>query len=219
MTVVQEPISGKKTTARDILRLATAPAHVRLHRTPLLAAFGDSVLSVTGYVELMRLFRAFYRELDPQLTAGMAKFNAGRGQFNYIPRAPMFDGDLQALGQTVSHDMPHGQLPALRLVGESPASLAGGIYVVEGSILGGTGLNRCARRILHASDTKGRAYWQWCSQNAGSRWPAALEFIEWLWATGGSREQMTEAARTVFDSLHEVFSALSFQTNDLTVSP
>jgi heme oxygenase len=68
---------------------------------------------------------------------------------------------------------------------DNASALAGALYVVEGSILGGSGLDRCARKVLQSDDLAGRRYWQWCRDNASMRWKATQQMINEVWFAQG----------------------------------
>jgi heme oxygenase len=184
------------------LRIATHAVHEALHRAPLLAAFEGQQLDVQGYGRIMQIFHGFYRALDPLIDQAMPLLDHHANGFSYQPRAPMFArdiGDLECLfaRQETNQSGWSGSLPPL----DNASALAGAVYVVEGSILGGSGLDRCARKVLQSDDPVGRHYWQWCRENASIRWKATQKMVNEIWLTHGEGELMIASANAVFGDL------------------
>lgn len=196
-------IAAKELVVDDVpackrLKEATLVRHQQLHQTPLLAALEREDLDLDGYIRVMQVFHDFYAEFDQPIVDALPSLGGLTDPLDYTPRAPMFASDLQAMGVVPSGPRPAAPTP-VRIIG--PSRLAGVLYVVEGSMLGGAALNRCARRILQADDVKGRFYWQWCRDNAGSRWHAVRRAVEDIWLKDGRGADMIEAAAEVFDVL------------------
>jgi heme oxygenase len=184
------------------LRKATHAVHEALHRAPLLAAFEGQQLDVQGYGRIMQIFHQFYCTLDPLIAQAMPLLKHYANRFSYQPRAPMFArdiGDLECLFARQETNQPgwSGSLPSL----DNASALAGAIYVVEGSILGGSGLDRCARKVLQSDDLAGRRYWQWCRDNASMRWKATQQMINEVWFALDEGELMIASANAVFGDL------------------
>lgn len=184
------------------LRHATHAVHEALHRAPLLAAFESQQLDVSGYVRIMQIFHEFYRAIDPLICRAMPCLNLYERGFSYEPRAPMFARDIRDLDRLSSQheacsSAPCRGLPPL----DNVSAVTGALYVVEGSILGGSGLDRCARKVLQSDDPAGRSYWQWCRNNASLRWKATQKIVNDVWLAHGEGDLMIESANTVFGDL------------------
>ena len=184
------------------LKLATRAVHDQLHRTPLLADFERGELGFAGYVRVMQVFHDFYASIDTPIETAMPVLAGSAGPFRYVARAPMFADDLLALG-VAPHCPAVGEASWISL--GNAATLAGVLYVIEGSILGGAGLNQCARKILQSNDLKGRFYWQWCRDNAASRWPWVRKAIDAIGHQHDCEAEMTAAAGKVFHDLLQRF--------------
>lgn len=184
------------------LRNATHAVHEALHRAPLLAAFENQQLDVPGYCRIMQVFHEFYRTLDPLICRAMPLLDHYANGFSYQPRAPMFARDIGYLECLFAEQQTlqpgwSGSLPPL----DNASALAGALYVVEGSILGGSGLDRCARKVLQSDDPAGRHYWQWCRDNASMRWKATQQMVNEVWLIEGEAELMIASANAVFGNL------------------
>ena len=187
------------------LKLATRAAHEALHQTPLLKSFEVNRLDLHGYVQIMREFHQFYAGLDPLIERALPRL-AGLGvPFSYAPRAPMFLRDIEALADPVP--VPASRTDDGQCIGElaSASMLAGALYVVEGSILGGSGLDRCAQQVLGQDDASGRTYWQWCRANASARWQLTRSLVDGVWLAEGQGNVMIDTANRVFASLLDRF--------------
>jgi heme oxygenase len=207
-----------ETLADDIpvsarLKQATRAVHDQLHRTPLLAAFERAELDIDDYLRVLQVFHDFYAAIDQPIEDAMPLLPALPEPFEYVPRAPMFARDLASLGVR-SLQTGMSQPPQFSIA--STGSLAGALYVVEGSILGGAGLNQCARKILQGDDLAGRFYWQWCRDNAAARWPSVRRALNAAWREGCSEAEMIATAGSVFDDLLQRFEQAAGRRNLLT---
>ena len=186
------------------LKQATRAVHEQLHRTPLLAAFERAELDIAGYVRVMHVFHEFYASIDEPVEDAMPLLAAMPEPFKYVPRAPMFARDLASLGVV----LPSATMSrSTRFAISSAAELSGVLYVVEGSILGGAGLNRCAGKILQHDDLAGRYYWLWCRENAASRWSSVRRMLDSSWAMNAGEAEMLAAAGKTFDDLLQRFES------------
>jgi heme oxygenase (biliverdin-IX-beta and delta-forming) len=185
----------------QVLRAATTEAHERLHHSSMLGAFEAGTTDAGGYADIMQVFLDYYRAVDPVVISAMAE-HAGGAQFSYIPRAELFARDIAALPILPSLAPVEYHAPAI----SNAAELAGVIYVIEGSILGGAGLDRAARTVLRDGTVEGRSYWQWCRSNAGKRWKEARSFIDALVCSHAGQASAVAAATTHFDLLQTRFS-------------
>jgi heme oxygenase len=158
-----------------------------------------------GYLRMMRVFHDFYIWLDPLICRSMPLLGHHAHGFTYTPRAPMFARDISDLeprcprtSTSTSTCARSGQQLPLDTAG----ALAGALYVVEGSILGGSGLDRCARSVLQSHDSAGRSYWQWCRNNARHRWLATRQIDQrGLVVRKAEGELMIASADAVFGDL------------------
>ena len=185
----------------QLLRAATTEAHERLHHSSMLGAFEAGTTDAGGYADIMQVFLDYYRAVDPVVINAMAE-HAASAAFSYIPRAGLFARDIAALPVGPSLAPVEYVVPAIN----SPAELAGVVYVIEGSILGGAGLDRAARAVLKGDTPEGRSYWQWCRSNAGKRWKETRSFIDELVPGHEGHASAVAAATTHFDLLQTRFS-------------
>jgi heme oxygenase len=190
------------------LKHATRSVHEALHRAPLLAAFEHQQLDIAGYLRMMRVFHDFYIWLDPLICRSMPLLGHHAHGFTYTPRAPMFARDISDLEPRCpehQHQPQPGARSGRQLPLDTAGALAGALYVVEGSILGGSGLDRCARSVLQSHGSAGRSYWQWCRNNARHRWLATRQIVDQVWLSQGSGDLMADSAMRVFADLLERF--------------
>jgi heme oxygenase len=177
--------------ARHALRAATHGVHEALHRQPDLAALAEGRITRERYARLLGGMHGFHAGLEPAVRAAEARFAPALGGFRYRPRRAVLAGDLAALG-AVPGEAAAAEAPALA----SPAALAGAVYVLDGSLLGATTLERAARALPFAP--AGTAYWAWCRRAGPDAWRAARGLIARLDAGPAARAEMETAARATF---------------------
>lgn len=193
-------------SARALLREHTHDAHQRLHRLTVFRALLAGTLEREGYGRLLTRLHDYYRGVDASLLSACRRLALRGEDYAYQPRAAMFAADLVTLGfacTPAGADLP----PTI----ETPAALAGALYVIEGSLLGGATLDDAARRLLpasHAADTQGRSYWAWCRQVASERWQSTTSFIERLAHTPNMAHAAIAAAHATFTSMHLCLESL-----------
>ena len=194
--------SVSSTTARGALREHTRAAHERLHELESFRALLAGTLAHSAYARLLARMHGYYARVDAVLNQACARFNAGEHEYLYAARAPLFARDLAALGGTRIDDDASTVLPELA----SAAALAGALYVIEGSLLGGASLNRAARRLLAQEDsneTDGRCYWAWCHDVGAARWQHTSTLIDGWVNTPARLTQASAAAHATFERLHQ----------------
>lgn len=175
------------------LREATARSHEALHHNAMLRPMAEGCVTVGEYRKLMLRFLGYYRTLDPILiSAGSALADRSAG-LSYEPRSPFFERDLCALGTDLLTVTECTEQPA---IATWPA-FAGALYVIEGSSLGGSTLERAAARSVRP---EARSYWIWCRENCGDRWRMTRQALTHLETTEAKNEAI-EAAEATFDTM------------------
>lgn len=194
VTVCATPVS-----ARQHLKSSTNKLHEQLHDLPAFVGLLDNTLDLPGYVAIMSKFRDFYARLDVQVMRACSNYNIPQNLYSYEPREPMFAADVLALGgdrHVLDHD--NCQWPEI----DSAASLAGVVYVIDGSVLGGITMNKSAAVLIGNSGITGRSYWNWCRENGLRQWHQALALVDSCWAVEKNQPIMTDAAMRTFEALN-----------------
>jgi heme oxygenase len=95
----------------------------------------------------------------------------------------------------------------------SNATALGGMYVLEGSILGGVVILKHLRTTLGSESLAGKAsYFTAYGSEIGSRWKIFLEAF--CHASSGMEEEVIESASQTFSILHSWFNNTSFQLSN-----
>lgn len=129
---------------------------------------------------LMSRMGGFYAALDPLIAAACESMGDDIAGYRYRPRLGLFPS--------------RSRRPVLIPAVDTPAALAGAIYVVDGAVLGGQVLARAfGDRSLHP-------YWHWCCQNGPSVWRAAKALIDHLDTDAKARAAATRTALDMFDA-------------------
>lgn len=141
---------------RDVLRLATAEVHERLHRHPGFAAVQAGTIDHAAYAALLIRIYGFYRpfeaaaQVDPQRTRWL-------------------EIDLAALGVDVARQEKLARC-TMFTVPLSPDYVLGARYVVEGSSLGGRGMARQLDVLLGSDASDGRRFFSGYGSETGVVW-------------------------------------------------
>ena len=171
-------------TADDHARVEAALdlMHPRLDRPRLRAA--------------MSSLHAFWRVAEHGLDGWAAHhpLDAGRADWTGRRRAHLYAADVRALGAE-----PVPDAPVLPVVGSTDEAL-GRMYVLEGSTLGGTFIDRHLASLPALADVRLRAFSPY-GERTGAMWAAYRRATREHVASGGDADRVVGAARSTFGAL------------------
>ena len=184
--------------ATDVLRLlrtGTAAAHESVERTLDLL---DPALDRPRLTVVLTRMHGFWRAAEAGLDDWATRFpcDAGAVAWSARRRAGLFADDLVALGAA-----PAGAEPALAPVTDTDDAL-GRLYVLEGSTLGGTFIDRHLAELPALSDVRLRAFSPY-GADTGAMWHAFRRVTRDRVAAGGDADAMLSAATDTFRALAE----------------
>jgi heme oxygenase len=169
------------------LRSATAD----LHRAAEDAfASGERLTSMAGYVDLLDRLWSLHAGLE-QAVALHAPGIFGL-EVERFRRSPMLTLDLEAIAARAP------RLTPVLVAFASPAAALGGLYVLEGSMLGGRVLLRRAQDGLGVTELHGARFLAGHGAATGQRWKQFLQVLALIPATGEDAEQAETGARATF---------------------
>ncbi|WP_372621451.1 biliverdin-producing heme oxygenase [Falsiroseomonas sp.] len=189
-------------SARDELRDATEAAHLRLHAIPAFQALAEGRITLAGYAALLRRKLGFHAALEarleeaPSLTAFGIETAARR-------RTPLLLADLAFLA--APEEAPSAPLLAPLPPFGSAAEALGGLYVAEGSTLGGRHLARALDAILPPGP-EGRRFLLGHGARHGEMWRACCAAIERCGTAPEGRAGMIRGATATFAAFEEWFT-------------
>lgn len=193
---------------RHILRTETDVAHQRLHAQSSFAALAAGTIDLSDYVRLMQRLHDFYRPLDQAISAALS--DCDNPAFDYQWRSDLLAADLDHFGGTEDQPIWQGASSVV-----SPKTVGGVLYVVEGAVLGGSLLDRMARKLLSEHSTNGRGYWAWCRSEGKHRWASLLRYLDGLSARGHAVDDLTAGAHATFAELGDWLAPLDRPVHDL----
>lgn len=208
MTGRQSQRSSKK-DCRFALRSETAEIHEQLHRVASFQGLLDGNMSLEHYVALMTRLHGFYVPLDRSVLAACSRTDVFQGQFCYQPRAEMLAQDLATLGVSPGQVESNETCVDINSI-ETAEALAGVIYVIEGSVLGGAMISKAINHLPLSENVKRKNYWTWCRINGKARWAMTLQFVDELDCQGVDRALMVDAAKATFAAMHKWLARPSF---------
>jgi len=175
------------------LRTGTADEHQDVERALDLL---DPALGRERLAEVLGRMHGFWVAAEAGLDEWAARTPADADEVAWTQRrrAVLFADDLRSLGRAAAADGP--RLPAVTDTDEA----LGRLYVLEGSTLGGTFIDRHLASLPHLADVRIRAFSPYGSRT-GAMWAAFRRVTRERAAAGGDVDTMVGAARATFGAL------------------
>jgi heme oxygenase len=189
---------GRDDSTEDVLRLlrsATAAEHGAVERTLDLL---DAGLDRSRLVAVLTRLHGFWVAAEAGLDAWAVRCPADADTVAWLRRrrARLFAADLAALGAAGSSQRP--ELAELAGTGEA----LGRMYVLEGSTIGGTFIDRHLGGLPGLAGVRLRAFSPY-GADTGAMWQSFRRFTRDHVAGGGDAEAVVGAARDTFGALAE----------------
>jgi len=186
--------------ARAALRDATEAAHLRLHELAPFRALAEGSLDRVGYGALLGRLLGFHAAMERRLAEAPALDGFGI-DLAERRRSPLLRADLAWLGCPD----PGAEAPLPPFAG-APAAI-GGLYVVEGSTLGGLHLARALDPLL-PDGVEGRRFLLGHGAAHGAMWRAACAAFERCGATPRGLAGMIAGAIASFEAFEHWFATV-----------
>lgn len=185
---------------RAELRARTHDVHQQLHLHSNFVALFDGTIRLPQYTELLQRFHGFYEPLESAIDAALERTSTLSAGFTYAHRTALLERDLANLGFTAGQI---AQNPRCASVAKSvtPDTVAGVLYVIEGSTLGASLIDRAAQKILPDSATHGRNFWAWSRAHNTQRWAAINAYLDHLERSGHPLDAIVFGAQNTFTAL------------------
>ena len=182
---------------RQRLRAATHDIHVRLDHHPLLAGITKPAYPLAFYRQVLLGYFCLYLMLEKAIATAIAREGL---DFDYKARLklPWINADLKYLGlETLAaeHFPRHDIGP---FVINNPAQLAGTLYAIEGSTLGGQVIARHVAKNLGLTSTAGARFFNGYGEETAERWHAFEGFMQRSCVDESSQRQACDAAVSTF---------------------
>lgn len=191
---------------RSMLRQATHADHVRLNGHPLLAPLTRPQLTRPHYGRVLVAYFHFYRCLEARIDQAEQRLP---GALPYAERrkTPWLASDLVHLGLAPGASAPAPM--AAWDVGpiDGLGALAGVLYAVEGSTLGGQVIGRHLAGNLGLTSREGARFFNAYGAETESRWQAFLAWLEGLAMEPEERQQAGLQAGNIFSKLEILLDA------------
>ncbi|MEP1611589.1 MAG: biliverdin-producing heme oxygenase [Roseobacter sp.] len=200
-------IAVRSHSIRDELRVCTRAAHEKLHEHSLFVELFDGSVSLERYSALMQSFHGFYTPMERGVDRALSEITPGGISFSYTKRANLLTQDLRDLGYNARHI---DQNPTCETIYDvvTPQSLAGVLYVIEGSILGAAKIDRAAHRLLKSDTPDGRRFWAWSRANNTSRWAMINAYLAQRETSDHNLDAIIQGANDTFQALADWLAPL-----------
>ena len=187
------------------LRQATQQSHKAVERMTPFFAEGFNQASYLHWLELMH---GFYSSVDAVVI--QSGFTAATG-WHYIPRCSLIEADVLALtGQGVKALPDHGNVLVDVKELHNISEVAGMLYVVEGSALGGEVLMKVLGRKVGVSAAAGASFFAPHGNDPRPMWGNYVQLLAQLASSGNAEDDVVRGAVTCFTALQKWIGQGSF---------
>ena len=177
---------------RSALRDATRESHHVIDHHPLVAPLVRADIGLDAYACALRGLLCIHRPLQRALANAIAQTGLN---YELADRVGWLMADLESLGISERHPGLAWKAPSVI----DAASLAGVLYVVEGSTLGGQVIARRIESSLGLTAAHGARFFNGWGSATENRWLAFWDFAEF--ATGNDAKIAIEAALACFEAI------------------
>jgi heme oxygenase len=205
------------------LRQATRQAHDQLEKLPWFQALERGELPIESYVGQLRAMAVLHGVLEHEApSARDARLNAvwreDMRRFSSVQQDLAFFASRNVFDIPTAHEAANALADhILRRSADSPASLLGYLYVLEGSIQGAAVIAPLISKTLGLDERHGLSYLSWENASARERWRNFGERMNAAPLAGGDEETIIAAALEAFAEIHRLFQALyPFDPGELT---
>lgn len=196
-----EPPPGRVESAPQILialREATGQTHKAVEK---LTPFFQAGFNRQSYLRWLDLMNGFYRVVDR--TVDRSSFIT-ECSWHYAVRCELIAQDLAYLADRAPEEPADttgilGPLQTIRTSGE----VAGMLYVVEGSSLGGKVLLAVLGKSAGVTATAGASFFAPNGNNPQPRWSEYVQLLKNLTSKPGNERDVLHGAKTTFTVLHD----------------
>ena len=205
-------------TVRTRLRKATHSAHVRLNRNPMLHRLTEADLTLADYLNVIQAYVFFYQRLESRIAQATLLIDEA---FSYAARekAGWLSADLAHHGIVTPVQPPLAEAEWDFGVIDNIGHLAGVLYVIEGSTLGGQIIVRHLEKNLGLTRESGARFFHGYGADTEAHWQEFCVWLETLSLQDNQIERAEQAARTLFSKLETLLGACSRSRPAVTALP
>jgi heme oxygenase len=215
MNAKQDTMPAK---VRTRLSKATYSAHVRLNRNPMLHRLTEASLTLADYLNVIQAYDFFYQRLESRIAQATPLIDDA---FPYASRAKTgwLATDLSQLGIVTLAQPPLAETEWDFGMINGIGQLAGVLYVIEGSTLGGQVIGRHLEKNLGLTHDSGARFFHGYGTDTEAYWQEFCFWLEKLSLQAEQIERAEHAARTLFSKLETLLGACSRSRPAVTDSP
>ena len=200
MQIIPNRDKNKISQLRECLRGGTRAAHHRVDHHPMMVPLVKQGLSLMHYGMILQFFREFYQAIQPALISALRYHSVGF-HYEFADRRQWLTKDLDYLAR-------HYCLPpalktnwrSLPAISDAP-SLAGALYVIEGSALGGRVIARYLQDSLGLDARRGAGFFNAKGSDIGQYWRRYWQFADHLVGSSQDYRAALETAESLFTAI------------------
>ena len=204
--------SERPTSAVAVLRRSTKRLHQDLHVHPLLRDLVSDELTISSYRRIIEAFYGFYQPLEPRVIAAATKMSC-LAEYDHAIRTSWLEQDLVCLGYSmadIANLACYEEFPPLSTRG----SLAGCLYVIQGSTLGGATVVGSLAKNEKLKAVRAAHFFRGYGERTIPSWQHACRFIESTCHSMTETHAAIESARCVFLHLERWLTVVAANPSD-----
>ena len=180
------------------LRTATGESHKAVER---LTPFFGPDFDRNGYLKWLNLMHGFYGVAERAI--GSSDFGLVTG-WTYVSRRALIERDLEMLSVPKAEPRSDiaGALKPLQQLNQT-AEIAGMLYVIEGSALGGNVLQKMLHRKAKVTPQLGASFFAPHGDDPNARWRDYVQLLSKLGTTPDMERDIVDGAVVTFNALQD----------------
>lgn len=203
---MQPGTPGKELTQEDIflqeLRSSTAQSHKRLEETELSTIIVSDKINNNDYARYLYKMYSFVKPFEDKafpLLKNVFPDVENRRKANWLEKDLLFlQGDENNLKQMELYPLPETI---------SEAYAVGGMYVIEGSVLGGKFIYKNVNAALGHTPEQGAVYFSGYGAETGKMWGSFVKQLSGYGVASSRKEEIFKGADDTFKTMYAILSA------------
>jgi len=190
------------TTFLQQLRSKTAHSHQLIEQNSMSQSLMSQVVSITQYAQYLKSMYGFLYGFE-RIVFPLLKHNELL-QINDRRKSHLIQADLTLLNHTAAQPYLNDELFSTQY--STAAAALGGMYVLEGSTLGGKIINRHLSKVLGDSVAGKTTYLTAYAGQTGDMWKVFLQLLCEAGATTANEDEIIDSAVNTFSLLNACLS-------------
>ncbi len=189
------------------LRSKTAYSHQLIEQNSLSQSLMSQHVTITQYAQYLKSMYGFVYGFEKMVFPLLKQYQLL--QIDDRRKSQLIQADLALLNHTAAEPFVNDDLYSTHY--QTAAAALGGMYVLEGSTLGGQIISRHLSKVLGDSVIGKTTYLTAYNGQTGSRWKIFLQLLCDVGATTANEDEIIESAVNTFSLLNNCLSKHSYK--------